>query len=252
MKKQITIIKPATIEVERLPIDKKVFQALDVDEQRNQLRKHYGPYAKDLPYETKLAEQLDVPNKHAGSRHSKRQWEETRCQLLEFKHQDELHRRFNLTKPHLNDQVKALANTVQLATNSGTWRSDAEKILADEEPLPYGKLYIYERGYSHDLQFKIGYETASPIWHTVRPCHVHEKDLLDPDKFVDGWSSKYPDDTKEECHDVIEHFHRLVIMCLVLSHARQMLKANLGNKGIAPGIHLEPHSYEPMHKYGMK
>ena len=246
MKKQVTIIKPPTIDVERLPIDKKVFQALDVDEQRDQLRKHYGPYAKDLPYETKLAEQLDVPNKHSGSRHSKRQWEETRTQLVEFKHQDELHRRFNITKPYVNDQVKALAKTEKLATNSGTWRADAEKILADEEPLPYGKLYIKERGYGHDLMFKVDYETAYPIWHTVRRCDVKLSDL---EEYNDGWSTKYPDDTKEECHDVIEHFHRLVVMCLVLSQTRQLLKANLGNKRIAPGVHLEPTNYEPMHKY---
>lgn len=250
MKKQITIIKPPTIDVERLPINKKVFQALDVDEQRDQLRKHYGPYAKDLPYETKLAEQLDVPNKHSGSRHNKREWENTRCQLVEFKHQDELHRRFNITRPYLYQQVKALAKTERLATNSGTWRADAERILADKEPLPYGKLYIKERGYDHELMFKIEYETAHPIWNNVRPCDAKLEKL---EEYEDGWKTRWGErleGTKEECHDVIEHFHRLVVMCLILSQSRQLLKANLGDDKVAPGIHLEPINYEPMHKYG--
>lgn len=252
MKKQITIIKPPTIEVERLSIDKKVFQALTAEEQRDQLRKHYGPYAKDLPYERQLSEVFDVPNKHAGRDYGKRRWEELLSNLKEFKHQDEIHRRYNITASYLNENVKALAKTPSLATNTGKWRAEAERVLADAEPLPFGKLFIRERGYSHDLIFKLRYEEGCQIYHTVRPCEVKEKDLLDPDKYVDGWHGKrggLAEQKLEECHDVIEHYHRQVIMCLVLSQTREMLKANLGDKEVAPGLHLEASRFESMHDY---
>lgn len=253
MKKQVTIIKPSTIDVERLPIDKKVFQALTVEEQREQLRKHYGPYAKDLPYETKLAEQLDVPNKYNKSyRDSKRGWEATLSTLKEFKYQDELHRRFNITRPYLKEHVKALAKIDSIATNTGSWRSNAEKVLVDVEPLPYGRLKLKEAGWYYELKFQINYEEARPIIRTIRKSDVKAEDLCNPEKFVEGWHGEWHEMKyeKEECHDVIEHYHRQVIMCLVLSQARATLKDNLGSELVAPGISLEPISYVPMHKYG--
>lgn len=253
MKKQVTIIKPQTIDVERLPINKKVFRALTAEEQRDQLRKHYGPYAKDLPSETNLAEAFDVPNKHSTDSYvqrTKRRWVEMLDTLNEFKNQDELHRRFNITKPYLKESIKALAKTEKLSTNSGTWRSDAEKVLTDVEPLPFGKLVIKERGWSHDLIFEISYEEAYPIYHTVRPCIVKEKDLCDPAKYIEGWHGEWEgmSEIKEECHDVIEHYHRQVVMCLIISQTRQLLQANCGGKRVCPGIGMEHNHHVPLLK----